>query len=294
MRLAFVHGINNEMNTPEILEADWWQAITDGWADLGLPPKPKPKIDVGYYGKILADAAKGVKPEVVAQGDETQRRSAALAFLQAYQVENEIEDSDVRDALADMGVVQEPVIAQGWFQRSLVSAGSAIERVLSNRGQWLASGFLPQATHYIEDEGLAAQIGLIVRKAIFDVHNEPTIVVSHSLGTVVSFALLMDERQEDRDIPLFLTIGSPLAIGMMEQILPRREDVPNNPIKKWTNAYRRDDPVTLGRPITQATLGIKGVENISDGLIERFNTHSPTAYLRSAPVAARIYAALPA
>lgn len=293
MRLAFVHGINNEMNTPETIEADWWQAITDGWNDLGLPAKPKPMINVGYYGKILADAAKGAKPEVVAQGTETGRRAAALAFLQAYQEDMNVEDTDIRDAMAEMGIIDEPVVAQGWIQRSLVAAGSAIERVLTGRGQRLAHGFMPQAVRYIEDEGLAAQIALVVRKAIFDEHDEPTIVVAHSLGTLVTYALLMDDRQDGRDIPLFLTLGSPLAIGMMTQILPRREDVPNNPIKKWTNAFRRDDPVTLGRAITETTLGIKGVENISEGLIERFNTHSPTAYLRSAPVAARIYAALP-
>ncbi|MEM9342352.1 MAG: hypothetical protein AAGA87_04860 [Pseudomonadota bacterium] len=293
VRLAFIHGINNEQNTAETLEAEWWQAITEGWADLGLPPKPKPKIDVGYYGKVLANAAKGIKPEVVAQGDETANRSKALAFLQTYQDALGVEDADIRDEMANMGHIEEGVVAQGWIQRSLVAAGSAVERVLRGRGQWLAGSFLPQATHYIEDPGLAAQIALIVRKAIFDDHDEPSIVVSHSLGTVVAYDLLMDERQDDRDVPLFLTLGSPLAIGMMEQILPNREDVPNTPIKKWTNAYRLDDPVTLGRGITQDTLGIRGVENINQGLIERFNTHSPTAYLRSPPVCARIHAALP-
>lgn len=292
MRLAFVHGVNNEKHSAQSIEADWWEAITKGWDDLGLPQKTKPQIEVGYYAKVLADAANVVQPGVVAQGSGIDRRNAALEFLRAYQNEMKVEDSDIRDELAAVGLADEDVVAQGWIQRSLVSASSAIERVLKGRGQFLASQFLPQATQYIEDEGLAAQIRLIVRKAIFDNRDEPTIVIGHSLGSVVAYDLLMQESQNDRDIPLFLTLGSPLAIGMMEQILPNRENVPNEPIKKWTNAYRRDDPVTLGRPIDQSTLGITGVENIHQGLIERLNTHSVTAYLQSPPVCARIHSAL--
>jgi hypothetical protein len=40
MRLAFVHGINNEDITPEDIENVWWEAILRGWQDLGLTPKP--------------------------------------------------------------------------------------------------------------------------------------------------------------------------------------------------------------------------------------------------------------
>lgn len=293
MRLAFVHGINNQNETSQSIADEWWEAISAGWIDLDLPAKLRPQIDVGYYGKVLADAVKGVKPDVVAQGSDPKNRAAALAFLRAYQGKTSINDAEIRDELADMGFDSPAAVPQGWIQKSLVSAGSAIERVLMGRGQWIASGLLPQATLYIEDEGLAAQIGLIVRKAIFDAHEEPTLVISHSLGTVVAYDLLMQERQEDREVPLFMTLGSPLAIGMMEQILPTRRDVPNEPIQKWVNAFRRDDPVTLGRPINKETLGVNGVENIDKGLIEEFNTHSPTAYLRSAPVCARIHSALP-
>jgi hypothetical protein len=86
-----------------------------------------------------------------------------------------------------------------------------------------------------------------------------------------------------------MTLGSPLGIGMMKKILPPRRTVPNPPIGKWVNGFRRDDVVTLGRPLTLDTLGLDGITNISDGLIEEPNKHSIHAYLKSAPICGHIY-----
>jgi DNA-binding transcriptional ArsR family regulator len=36
MRLAFVHGINNENNTPKSIEHDWWHALVQGWTAVEL------------------------------------------------------------------------------------------------------------------------------------------------------------------------------------------------------------------------------------------------------------------
>jgi len=55
MRLAFVHGINNENETPASIERVWWDALVRGWYAAGLPPKQRPDIVVGYYadGRVV-------------------------------------------------------------------------------------------------------------------------------------------------------------------------------------------------------------------------------------------------
>lgn len=292
MRLAFVHGINNEKNTPESIAQDWWNILSAGWSTLGLPVPAKPVIDVGYYGKLLAGALEGRSPQAVAQGADAQSQNDARGFLAAYMEAGAISNAELEAALAEQGTPMPEVVQQGLIGRGLVASASAIERILLGRGLRLASGFLPQATQYIEDRGLARQIAVNVRKDIFDDKPDPVIVVSHSLGTVVAYDLLASNRLADRDVPLFVTLGSPLGIGMMQTILPNRADIPNPPIGRWTNAYRKEDPVTLGRGITEDSMGLSGVENISDGLVSRMNPHSIEAYLQSPPVCGRIYAAL--
>jgi pimeloyl-ACP methyl ester carboxylesterase len=46
----------------------------------------------------------------------------------------------------------------------------------------------------------------------------PCIVVAHSLGTVVAFKLL---RAHTQDVPLFVTLGSPLGLTSVQSALKR-------------------------------------------------------------------------
>lgn len=293
MRLAFIHGINNEDQTAEKIEHLWWNAISAGWVDLGLPALPKPIIEVGYYGKMLADAVAGRTPNAIAQGGDSVSRAEGEALLQDYMSFYNITEKELGSELKKQGVIEQEVVPQGWIQGALVDTAGAIESILSNRGQWVASGFLKQATHYIEDKGLAAQINLTVRKQIFDEHDDDLLVVSHSLGTVVMYKMLgADNRVAGRRVPLFVTLGSPLGIGMMRKILPAHAAIPNPPIEDWVNAYRYDDFVPLDRPLDKTTIGLVGVENISSGLIELADKHSVVAYLQSPPVCSRIHTAL--
>lgn len=72
----------------------------------------------------------------------------------------------------------------------------------------------------------------------------PSIVVAHSLGTVVAYNLL--RRDGDREhwvVPLLVTVGSPLAVTAIKRSL--------SPIKhprcvaKWYNARDGHDTVAL-------------------------------------------------
>lgn len=293
MRLAFVHGINNEKNTPDSIREAWWTAIEEGWHDLGLTPKTRPEIDVGYYGKVLADAVSGRKPDAVAQGGTAESHAAALEFLRTYQKAANISDEELARALEETTGRPPEVVEQGRLMEFLVDVAATLEKIVPDKGRFLADAFLMQAGHYVDDAGLAAQIDLIVRKAIFDGRDDPLILISHSLGTVVAYRLLAAQRQAERDVHLFMTLGSPLSVAMMKDILPPRATFPRPPIEKWVNGFREDDFVTLGRPVSSTSLGFEGVENIHEGLVEEPNKHSIAAYLRSGPICARIHQGLP-
>ncbi|MGO4838469.1 hypothetical protein AB4144_40100 [Rhizobiaceae sp. 2RAB30] len=76
---------------------------------------------------------------------------------------------------------------------------------------------------------------------------------------------------------------------MMQKIMPPRRTIPNPPIGRWINGFRRDDVVSLGRPLSPQTFGLEGIQNISEGLIEESDKHSIQAYLKSPPICGHIY-----
>lgn len=86
----------------------------------------------------------------------------------------------------------------------------------------------------------------------------PAIVISHSLGTVVSYEALHDWPGE---VPLFVTVGSPLA--MRTVVRPRLRPTPacTPPgVRRWLNFWDRDDIIVarprLERDILPNALGV--------------------------------------
>jgi hypothetical protein len=75
--------------------------------------------------------------------------------------------------------------------------------------------------------------------------DEPVIVVSHSLGTIVAYDVLASFNGS-REVPLWVTIGSPLGIGNVQKRLNGGSPVPA-PVPKgvaaWHNFAETEAPV---------------------------------------------------
>jgi pimeloyl-ACP methyl ester carboxylesterase len=185
------------------------------------------------------------------------------------------------------------VVAQGIpFQGAIVKFASVLEKALPTKGKIISRVALNQAIRYINDEALAAAVDRDVRKQIFDGKPDPVIVVSHSLGTVVSYRLLADDKQAQRNVPLFVTLGSPLSVRMFHSILPPRGAIPTPPIGSWLNARNAEDFVTLGRPIDKDSAGFDGVIDHPDVKSDELNVHDVREYLCDPVVARTIFDAL--
>ena len=139
-----------------------------------------------------------------------------------------------------------------------------------------------------------------VRELFADVlrnHDEPTILIAHSLGTVIAYDAL--RAYADLDVSGLVTLGSPLSIGHFRTNLARTgESGDNLPVPemlaKWVNVYSEMDPLTLGRGIQRYFEG--GGPN-GRGPVDReaentgyLDAHSPDQYLRSTETAKAIIA----
>jgi hypothetical protein len=289
MRLAFVHGINNEDETAASIEQTWWDALEQGWKAAGLAAKPRPDIAVGYYADLLAGTTKSAAVEM---GPTVASAGLAVGLLQEYADAAGVSEAELAAAAHEMGIPPEAVAQgvphEGW----IINFASVLERVLPTKGKLIARLFLRQAVTYINDKVIAAQIQKKVASAIFGRQPDPVIVVAHSLGTVVSYRVLADATFERRDVPLFVTLGSPLSVRMFRPILPVRGSIPRPPIGRWFNCRHKDDFVTLGRSIIKQSIGFPGVEDSTDIIGDDPDRHSIVQYLSSPAVAKAVHESL--
>jgi hypothetical protein len=286
MRLAFVHGINNDANTPESIEATWWDALIEGWKAAGLAPKPRPEITVGYYADLLSGRTQSAAIEM---GPSAASTGLAVGLLQEYADAAGLTPDEIASVAAEMGLpadaVAQGIPHEGW----VVNFASMLERILPTKGKLIARLFLRQAVTYINDKVLAAQIDKKVASVLFDGKPDPVIVVAHSLGTVVSYRILASANFARRDVPLFVTLGSPLSVRMFKSILPARGSIPTPPIGSWFNCRHKEDFVTLGRGITERSIGFPGIRDSTEVVCNVPDRHSIAPYLSSPIVAKTIH-----
>ncbi|MHB9856622.1 alpha/beta hydrolase [Streptomyces krungchingensis] len=167
-------------------------------------------------------------------------------------------------------------------------------------GQWASgrvmAGHLAQVTRYLAraepDDGRTLDERIRDRVLSFLNEDRPTVVIAHSLGSVVALEALHQHRGP---IPLLVTVGSP--IGMRTVVHPRlRPHPPATPdcVGRWLNYWDRDDIIAprpwLERDVLPNTVGCLPVSDRvdSDGIW----VHTATKYLAQASVAGPVVEAI--
>jgi hypothetical protein len=117
----------------------------------------------------------------------------------------------------------------------------------------------------------------------------PLIVIGHSLGSVIAYDVLR-ESGPARDIPLFVTIGSPLAVTEIQDLVARPLLVPAG-VRQWRNAADGRDLVALDKTIRPE---FAPPDLTIDFLVDNTSTshHGGIQYLESAPVKSAVAALL--
>jgi hypothetical protein len=140
---------------------------------------------------------------------------------------------------------------------------------------------------YTNRAGVRDQIDRIVAGALTQ---EPCVVVAHSLGCVVAYNVLRSDRRT-LDVPLFVTMGCPLAIrAIRNQLVPL--NFPDPPVQNWNNAFDKRDIVALNAldgtnfPVSPVITNYGSVQNHTD------NRHGIDGYLDDSTVAGWVMNAL--
>jgi hypothetical protein len=286
-KLVFVHGRDQQGKDPARLKTEWLDALTKGAKTLNRALPANLDVAFPFYGDLLDDFAKRMD---IPMSADVQTRGAAVDedFLQ---FQGEVAE-DVRTAAriteAQIDAEYKPIdkpkgpLNWEWVQATL----RAIDKHGGGVNAQALEVFTRDVFLYTRRSVVRDAVDRIVANSLTE---DVTVVVGHSLGSVVGYSVLRNDRRGLK-VPAYITVGCPLgvrAIRVMFQPLRHPQ-----PVKGWFNAFDTRDVVALypldkdNFPITPA---IRNANNVRNGTSNR---HGISGYLDDTGVAKEILDAL--
>lgn len=290
MRMILVHGISQENKSEQKIITEWLTPLKATFAKLGEDPLDRlSEIGAAYYGDLLNyNSSPWLKGDVVAMGVEDADDDFddfAVEALEAMALSIGVNRQDIEVEFGEAAVP----MGKGPHKKWLKAIARAIEKVSPFKGT-LALRALSQAHAYIRNQNVHQLVNDKVRPVFAS--DEPTIIVSHSLGTVVSYALLREYARSNnpRQSPLWLTLGSPLGIDSIRRGFVKPRIRPAH-VARWVNGVDPNDFVALRNDLVASGYG-PDIESIAD-MDNGPDSHSIAAYLSDERIARAITDAIP-
>jgi hypothetical protein len=294
MKVVFVHGRAQEGKAVTDLANTWKNAALTGFAAARLPALAEFDTVFPYYGdllfKLTDEATRKASDLVVERGAAASAPSAEeQEFIQAVVLEIAQRKGLSLDTIA--AEANEPVTDRGVQNWKVVLAALRLLDRVPGVGQSSIELLTRDVWYYLTRKGLRLQINAIVDTAI--PHDEPCVIVSHSLGTIVAYNLLMNRSKRD-NIKEWITIGSPLGIKAIYSRLPSDTGPRKAPegVTRWFNARDSEDTVALYEISPSAYPGSPIVSNDSSIDNKSDNKHGIINYLDAGVIATAIHDAV--
>ena len=286
-KLLLVHGRGQQGLNPETLKSEWLGALNRGATTLGQTLPGDIDVAFPYYGDILDQYTQqfGIPLTSDLQSRGNSLDDEFLVF-QAEFAEAVRQRAGIPDAQVDAEYGPDPAprgpLNWKWVQAIL----RAIDKNGTGMNQKTLETFTRDVFLYTTRAGVRDEIDQIVASKLTE---QPTVVVSHSLGTIVAYSVLRTDRRSLR-VPLLVTVGSPLAVrAVRDQFRPLRSP---SSVDAWYNAFDTRDVVAL-YPLDADNFPVRpAIENNPTVKNHTENRHGIVGYLDNPDVARRILNAL--
>jgi len=296
-QLVFVHGRAQAHKDAGDLKKEWLDALERGLRKSGLKlPVAEQDVRFPYYGDTLFDMLDGKSAadaaQVIVRGagdaDEAQFTRAILREIQ-----NRLQERQMLSAADLAAVAGQPVVDRGplqweWFHAFL----RALDRHVPYGSGSSVALFTHDVYQYLKNSNIRETMNTGVASAMTS--SVETVVVAHSLGSVVAYNLLRQQGQPQHwNCVLLVTVGSPLGIRVIRESIRSFAPV-RCPwcVKQWFNALDDRDVVALYPLDTKffpLDPAMPEIENKMDVRNETDNRHGIAGYLDDQDVARRIY-----
>jgi hypothetical protein len=233
-RVVLVHGVAQQFKGPESLRATCAPALCDGVRLAGGSLVPE-DVSVAFYGDAFRPV--GARSASLPDYDTSDIVSPfEQELLRAWWQEAAAVDPNVLDK-REMTRARTP----NWVQRAVYAlSGSRFFAGLAERAM---IGALKQVSTYFIDPDSRRDIQ---RRVLDAITWETTVVVAHSLGSVVAYESLCSAR--NTSVTTLVTLGSPLGLRnlVFDRLVPTPVDGRGawpGAVQRWTNVADRGDVV---------------------------------------------------
>jgi subtilisin family serine protease len=301
--IIYVHGIGNKP-LASVLKCQWDSALFGVqlgdrsrmayWVNRDYYPRPSDgtcatgdlvRIDddevttkaiMALAAMRPTDEQKAIENEIEALTDDARRRDWMRALSEKMIAWTSAGEGDIEERTVKATGVSQKALPLPKFLRRLIT-------------QKLTRAFLRDVNDFLfHPERLEAMQQSLVDR--LNGGGGPFVIIAHSQGSMIAYNLLRQLRKEDCDVRLFLTIGSPLGLTEVQDVLREWNGgalrVPEC-VTRWVNVADRLDPVAADNDISNDFMPKRHIENIAHpGLNDdspRY-PHSGTGYLSSDPV----------
>lgn len=274
--VVYIHGIGNKP-LASVLKCQWDSAL------FGAPMGDRTRL--AYW----VDRDRYPEPETASCADKDQPSAAEAGMGVRVLMEPETEPELDAQGRRVMAALEERLRQEG---AEGTGPGAKVLPLPAGMRRWvtrlLTKLFLKDVRDFFFDAGKRARMEQALRERL-DVGGGPFIVVGHSQGSMIAYHVLRQLQKADCDVRLFVTIGSPLGIQEVQDVLGKLG--PGKPlavpecVDRWLNVAERLDPVALDADISNDYVansrGVK-VDNVVGLQINpewQSNPHSGTGYL---------------
>ena len=242
-KLLLVHGRGQQGLNPDTLKSQWMATLGRGAAGIGATVPADLDVALPFYGDKLDEFTRVFDLPLTS---DARPRGGALDN-EFPGVSSRVRRSGAGASGRHPGAGRRRVWRQSAGARAaelgMGASHPAILRAIDKYGGGMNQTTLELFTRdvflYTTKAGVRDEIDAVVAAKLTE---QPTVVVGHSLGSVVAYSVLRSDRRALR-VPLFVTLGSPLGVrGVRDQFRPLRSP---KAVSAWYNAYDTRDVVAL-------------------------------------------------
>ena len=285
-KLVFVHGRSQQGKDPEVLKSIWLDALKEGAKKIGTNIPEDLEVSFPFYGDVLDDFTKEfdlpLTTDIQTKGSDINEEflNFQAEFIDDLRQQNGITDQQVNEEYGDNPKPKGPLNWE-WVQAIL----RALDKHAGGFNQLTLELFTRDVFLYTHRSFVQDTIDQIVADTMTE---NPTVVIGHSLGSVVAYSVLRKSPLA-LNVPLFLTVGSPLGVrAIRNQFKPLQ--TPD--VGSWFNAFDNRDVVSL-YPLDESNFPINpAIENYTEVRNKTANRHGIIGYLNDPVVADQILATL--
>lgn len=252
-QIVLVHGIAQEQRSAAELETEWCISLAGGLENAGhreLADGLRDRqfsVRMAFYGNMFRTPDRqGLDSDELTAAQQLIADELAVDLLQ--NARDSTDPADARQARVGLSAIDETTDAQGKPRAVAVRLAGLLDRIPffgrgALAGAAAVSRTLTQVTRYLSD---AAVREYAIGQVAEHLDTDTLAVIGHSLGSVVAYDALR-ARAADEQVPLLLTLGSPLGLSAIRHRLQPQPPGFPSPVRRWVNIAAPDD-IVAARP----------------------------------------------